>query len=228
MRRDEDAEARGRLVRFVPQVFPPLPARPPALLGPLSERSQTLSTGREARRIGFSRRPFLPVRSGQKAGYARYDLERGEELMRVSHSALRPTFTWPEHPSPQLPRSDADKPRPGRPAAKERPPPDQSGVAADCATRTHENDPGATSRWHPSNEGTGGPSRLVSGTARPIPMLGSSGELGPSLMAAAANRPPGASVLPRDSRRHWSPEQFRLRRPASRATYPTLRGHVGA
>ena len=101
MRRDEDAEARGRLVRFVPQVFPPLPARPPALLGPLSERSQTLSTGREARRIGFSRRPFLPVRSGQKAGYARYDLEMGEELMRVSHSALRPTFTWPEHPSPQ-------------------------------------------------------------------------------------------------------------------------------
>jgi hypothetical protein len=62
---------------------------------------------------------------------------------------------------------------PGRPVAKERPPPDQSGVAADCATRTHENDRGVTSRWHPSNEGSDGPSRLVSGTARPIPMLGS-------------------------------------------------------
>jgi len=62
---------------------------------------------------------------------------------------------------------------PGRPVAKERPPPDQSGVAADCATRTHENDRGVTGRWHPSNEGTDGPSRLVSGTARPIPMLGS-------------------------------------------------------
>src|SRR4029079_9903704 len=68
-------------------------------------------------------------------------------------------------------------------------------------------------------------------------MLGSSGELGPSLMAAAANRPPGASVLPRDFRCHWSPGQFRLRRPASRATYPYAsrkaahifaHGHVGA
>jgi len=121
--------------------------------------------------------------------------------------------------------------------AKERPPPDQSGVAADCATRTHENVRGVTSRWHPSNEGSDGPSRLVSGTARPIPMLGSQGDLGPSLMAAAANRPPGASVLPRDFRCHWSPGQFRLRRPASRATYPYAsrkaahifaHGHVGA
>ena len=196
MRRDEDAEARGRLVRFVPQVFPLFRRGIPRSRSTIgTEPGSVNRPGGSRKRLQSTPFPTRSVRSAVAI-------------------AIRP---------PTLKER-----APGRPLAKERPPPDQSGVAADCATRTHENVRGVTSRWHPSNEGSDGPSRLVSGTARPIPMLGSSGELGPSLMAAAANRPPGASVLPRDSRRHWSPEQFRLRRPASRATYPTLRGHVGA
>ena len=109
----------------------------------------------------------------------------------AANSTYTTTFTWPRHRKTKLRLRVSDgrggvdtvaiairaptlkKLAPGRPVAKERPPPDQSGVAADCATRTHENDRGVTSRWHPSNEGSDGPSRLVSGTARPIPMLGS-------------------------------------------------------
>ena len=271
MRWDEDAEARGRLVRFVPQVVPPFRRGRPRsqahyrngarLCQPAGRLEETVPVD------AFSY-PFGQVRSGIRA------LRRGigEGLMRVSRPALRPLSigtllvaavlgssiladatpnqlhllsahkqsaaaaeatlptgfpgglaatssipssttarlggsstspgtsrrsssprpldrTGPQGCTRSLPHREFElhddvhvacdrKLAPGRPVAKERPPPDQSGVAANCATRTHENDRGVTSRWHPSNEGTDGPSRLVSGTARPIPMLGC-GRLGP-------------------------------------------------
>ena len=226
MRRDEDAEARGRLVRFVPQVFPlfrrgrprsrsTIGTEPGSVNRPGGSKNRFQSTPFPTRSVRPEGR-ICALRPGNGGG--------ADACVPLGTAADLHVARAPQSPSFRAPT--LTNLAPGRPAAKERPPPDQSGVAADCATRTHENDPGATSRWHPSNEGTGGPSRLVSGTARPIPMLGSSGELGPSLMAAAANRPPGASVLPQDFRRHWSPEQFRLRRPAFRPRYPALR--VGA